>query len=611
MTPELIYFIKVNLALILLYGFYRLFFYKDTYFNLRRIILLLFFALAFSYPLFNTQQWLKMQQPIAEVIYTYSAFLPEVEVRANVDPEAASVSWTDNMMQFGFILYWLISGLLFCRFLVQVGSILWIARQSKRSEINGIPVYVLSKPASPFSFFNMIFVHPASHSENELKEILTHESTHVSQWHSVDVIISEFVLILCWINPFVWLLKREIKHNLEYLADNKVIHAGYDSKAYQFHLLGLTHYETTTSIYNNFNVLDIKNRIIMMNKKRSGKIGRAKYLMFLPFAALLLQFCNMERAPQTSDGEEVVKVKGQVVDADGQSILGAAVVIKERDMGTITDIDGNFELEAKENETLSISFPNYDTEERLITAVQSQPKTILRGSDQKTSGEQVFTVVEDMPRFPGGDQALLQFLHDNIKYPKAAQESGIHGRVIASFVVKKDGTIGDAEIVRSVDPVLDAEALRVIGSFPAWSPGKQRGQAVNVKYTVPVTFRLSGKNIPEKEVEKTSTGEPVFTVVEDMPKFPGGDQALLTYIAENVKYPIETQKAGVQGRVIVACIITKEGKIDDVKVVRGVSAELDKEAVRVIGSMPTWTPGKQRGKTVNVKYTIPVTFRLQ
>lgn len=104
--------------------------------------------------------------------------------------------------------------------------------------------------------------------------------------------------------------------------------------------------------------------------------------------------------------------------------------------------------------------------------------------------EEIFMVVEDQPEFPGGQSALMKFLGDNIKYPVIAQENGIQGRVITNFVVEKDGSITDVQVVRGVDPSLDKEAVRVIQSMPRWKPGKQRGSAVRVRFTLPVQFRL-------------------------------------------------------------------------------------------------------------------------
>lgn len=109
---------------------------------------------------------------------------------------------------------------------------------------------------------------------------------------------------------------------------------------------------------------------------------------------------------------------------------------------------------------------------------------------EEAEEEEIFTVVEDKPMFPGGEAALMKYLHDNIRYPVVAQENGIQGRVTCNFVVEKDGSITDVQIVRGVDPSLDREAIRVIQSMPLWTPGKQRNVPVRVRFTLPVTFRL-------------------------------------------------------------------------------------------------------------------------
>lgn len=128
-----------------------------------------------------------------------------------------------------------------------------------------------------------------------------------------------------------------------------------------------------------------------------------------------------------------------------------------------------------------------DNQKAAQTQTYVAPKVV---EEEEESSQPIFTVVETMPQFPGGDAALLQFLAKSIKYPVIAQENGIQGRVICAFVVNRDGSIVDAEVLRGVDPSLDKEALRVINTMPKWSPGKQRGKPVRVKYTVPITFRL-------------------------------------------------------------------------------------------------------------------------
>ena len=607
MTPEFAYLLKVNVAFVLFYAFYRLFFYKDTFFKLRRAILLAFFGLALFYPLLNIQDWVRQQEPIADVIYMYSAMLPEATAKADA---AASVDWYGWLLgSLGFI-YWGIVAFLCGRFLVQLSSILWLAHTSERVVIHETPVYALRKAAGPFSFFRMVFLHPESHSDKETDEILTHECTHVSQWHSIDVILSEMMCMACWFNPFVWLLKREVRHNLEYLADNTVIQSGYDSKSYQYHLLGLAHHQSVTTLYNSFNVLHLKNRIMMMNKKRSPGIVRTKYLIFIPLVGILMLLSNIEAVARLTDrlaneatvSNAMVTATGILVDETGQPLIGASVVVKGGKEGTSTDRKGAFSLEVPANAILRCSYQGRESQEVLAADMTNNTHLSL-SSKSREMNEQVFTVVEKMPSFPGGDAELLKYIATNIKYPKESQDNGEQGRVICSFIVGRDGSVNNPEVLRGVTPLLNEEAVRVINTMPRWNPGMQRGKAVAVKYTVPITFRL------KSPVEETK--EETLTVVDVMPQYPGGDRELLKFIAQSIKYPTDAQEAGVQGRVICSFVVDKKGNIVEPKIIRGIDPSLDAEALRVIGMMPRWTPGRQDGKAVRVLYTVPITFRLQ
>ena len=607
MTPEFAYLLKVNVAFVLFYAFYRLFFYKDTFFKLRRAILLAFFGLALFYPLLNIQDWVRQQEPIADVIYMYSAMLPEATAKADA---AASVDWYGWLLgSLGFI-YWGSVAFLCGRFLVQLSSILWLAHTSERVVIHETPVYALRKAAGPFSFFRMVFLHPESHSDKETDEILTHECTHVSQWHSIDVILSEMMCMACWFNPFVWLLKREVRHNLEYLADNTVIQSGYDSKSYQYHLLGLAHHQSVTTLYNSFNVLHLKNRIMMMNKKRSPGIVRTKYLIFIPLVGILMLLSNIEAvarltvrlANEATVSNAVVTATGILVDETGQPLIGASVVVKGGKEGTITDRKGAFSLEVPANAILRCSYQGRESQEVLAADMTNNTHLSL-SSKSREMNEQVFTVVEKMPSFPGGDAELLKYIATNIKYPKESQDNGEQGRVICSFIVGRDGSVNNPEVLRGVTPLLNEEAVRVINTMPRWNPGMQRGKAVAVKYTVPITFRLKS---PVEEMK-----EETLTVVDVMPQYPGGDRELLKFIAQSIKYPTDAQEAGVQGRVICSFVVDKKGNIVEPKIIRGIDPSLDAEALRVIGMMPRWTPGRQDGKAVRVLYTVPITFRLQ
>lgn len=405
----------------------------------------------------------------------------------------------------------------------------------------------------------------------------------------------------------------------------------------------------------------------MMNKKRSHGIGRTKYLIFIPLAAFLMLLSNIEAVARITGkmaadavagvkeatemhvvSADPVKVKGQVIDEFNGPVIGANVLVKGTNIGTITDLNGNFTLETTKEAVLRFSFPGTKTKEVAVKDVlgdlkvqlysdgtisrpQSQPQATTSPAVSNTPqivSEQVFTVVEKMPEFPGGQGELLKYLARSIKYPVIAQENGIQGRVTVSFIVEKDGSIRDVEVLRGVDPSLDKEAMRVLSVMPKWTPGQQRGHNVAVEYTVPVTFRLQGgmKNDPglgddkgvmvvgygeSKSDNAGDSSEQVFSVVEKMPEFPGGQDAILGFITKTMNYPKIAQENGIQGRVVCSFIVNKDGTISETQVISGIDPSLDQEALRIIRAMPKWIPGTQKGNAVRVKYTVPVTFSLQ
>ena len=671
----LAYFLKVNVAIVLFYAFYRLFFYKDTFFGWRRTALLCFFAVSAAVPLLNIQTWITEQEPMVAMADLYaSVVLPEL----TIGTEAAPTDWKSILSEYANIAYWGIVALLMIRLVMQLAGIIHLACRCRKVQIGNTNIHLLPKADGPFSFFHWIFIHPSSHTEEEFNEILTHEQTHARQWHSIDVIISELVCIFCWCNPFAWLMKREIRTNLEYMADARVLENGYDSKTYQYHLLGLSHQKAAATIYNSFNVLPLKKRIKMMNKKRTKEIGRTKYLMFLPLAALLMIVSNIETvarttkkiavevieavdpqteqpapevqdpqvAPQPEQDTKTVTYKGKVVDKDGKPIQGVKILSVPNSTPTevTTQADGSFEFKASPkakllflyqdgNKKKSISF----TDERLPkenktnwTIVYNEKWNEVMQSDPGTPDNPIFEVVEHMPEFTGGGMpALMEYLSKNIKYPEAAMKKGIQGRGIVQFVVEKDGSITNVKILRGVDPELDKEAVRVVSAMPKWKPGTQRGEAVRVRFTVPVMFRLTEDKIPVKYApienkinelvvvgyapEGTTVPEEgtIFEVVEQMPEYPGGMPAMMEFISKNIKYPAAAQQAKIQGRVTIQFIVNTEGNIINPRVLRSADPLLDAEAIRLTTIMPKWKPGMQRGQAVNVKYTVPIMFRLQ
>ncbi len=409
MTPGLIYFLKINAALLLFYVFYRLLLTKDTFFILRRFSLLTFFILALFYPLFNLQEWIISNEPMGEIIMIYSSILPEVVIT----PEVAGTSdWKAFILPGLYVVYGIGAAVLLIRFVIQWASILWLKTKSKKVVIEGTVVYSMEKPAGPFSFFRLIFMYLPMHNREEKREILAHELTHVRQWHSVDVLLSEIISIICWVNPFIWLLKKEVRFNLEYLADNTVLEYGYDCKSYQYHLLGLAHQSGNNFLYNNFNVLHLRNRIFMMNKKRSHAIARTKYLMFIPLSLLLMLISNIEAVARVTKDIAVAVIphtrqetnfilKGTVTNINGDVMPGIKVSVKNSFRSTETDGNGEFSLLASSEAPLLVSYADIYSKEVEVKKENSSVHITMQFENDAT-GNAVFNIVESMPRFPGG-----------------------------------------------------------------------------------------------------------------------------------------------------------------------------------------------------------------
>ena len=542
MAPEWIYLLKVNVGIALFYAFYKLFCQRDTFFQWRRLALLSFLGISFIYPLLNIQDWVKEQPAMYELADYYANWMATEEITVTT-PVVIDAPQLPSLLTIGIYLYYIGVIVMSFRFIAQLCSVFRMRWKGTRSMIDGQRIISIPTEADPFSFFGWIFLYLPGLKDESRQEILKHEQTHARQWHSMDVILCELINIVCWFNPFAWLIKTEIRLNLEYLADNKVAETTSDCKLYQYHLLHLVNKNVQTGLCNNFNVSHLKRRIIMMNKKRTHTTGRIKYALFIPLAAALLIASNISCI--SSEKQEEISEKQESRAAEGE----------------------------------------------------------------------VFQVVEEMPEFPGGMGECMKWLGQNIKYPADAKEKGVQGRVIVQFVVEKDGTIVNAKVVRGVDPDLDAEALRVVNQSPKWKPGKQKGEAVRVKYTLPIMFRLGNDSSDSKAAEAPREAKVdengVYQVCEEMPEFPGGMAECMKYLSKNINYPEDCKKEGVQGRVIVQFVVDKDGSIKDPTIARGVHPSLDKEALRVLSSMPNWKPGKQKGEAVKVKYTIPVMFRLQ
>ncbi|MGI6572229.1 MAG: TonB family protein [Fermentimonas sp.] len=564
MQAFFIYLLQVNIALALFYLLYAVAFKRDTFFRLRRLFLLSVIFFSILYPFFAV--------PALAELLPFS-FSRGEEVRSEVligavdwevfgDEEVVasrSIPWANVLVT----LYWTVTAAFILRFIVQLFSVYRVWKRSERRLLLGNVVYCPAKEVTPFSFFNWIFIDTDAYPEQELQQILLHENTHVKQWHSIDVVITELLCLFFWWNPFTWLLKREVIMNLEYLADSHVLHEGVDSREYQYHLLRLTYHESAVPIANNFNVSQLKQRIMMMNKTKSPALRVAKYLIALP---LLFLF-----------------------------VVGNSLYASQDESAHLSEVTSKIETEA------------------LLPTKGEETIVAQESSIAQEPGEPIFQAVENVPEFPGGQEGLMKFLSENTRYPVIAKDHGIQGRVIVRFVVSKTGEISNVEVLRGVDPSLDREAVRVVESMPAWKPGTQRGKAVNVYFTIPIQFSLSddSKQDGQSGDAGKSDGEQGADGNKQSAEFPGGEKALSKYLIENIKYPVIAQEAGVQGLVSAVFSVDSKGKVTFVRFQEEVNALLGQEVRRVIEQMPDWTPATLNGEPTGMTSGVSFVFRLQ
>ena len=524
-----IYLIKINVALMLLYGFYRLTVSRDTFFGLRRLTLWLIYAVALMVPAFNLEYWVRETPTMASMANVYAdTFYPVAVVKA----QAPGLTWMDVLQG----IYWAGVAVLSLRMVWQLFSIVRLAVISRKQEVEGITVHLLKGEGSPFSFFRWVFMYPSILEGKQLHEVMVHECTHVSGLHSLDTLFSELFSIACWFNPFAWLMKQEVRMNLEYLADESVLSDGNARKSYQYHLLGLAYRQPKDSaqIANNFNLLPLKKRIKMMNKRRTSEIGKAKYLLFAPLAGALLMVSNIEsvareigeQIPEVAEvqqkaeqalntdvavanpmAKEAIEVMNPAESEEMDAEKAAKAELTKAEEAKTEEADKVAEAkaeaakaeEAKAAEEVKVEEAKAVEQSKLNAEVKVKNKAQADTTKKKKYWD---CIPETMPQFPGGQKVMMKYLAANIKYPATAAKYKKQGRVIVTFTVRKDGSVTHAKIAKSIDPELDAEALRVVRAMPKWTPGTQLGKPVNVKYALPVNFSLQKNATSEKKEVK-------------------------------------------------------------------------------------------------------------
>eukprot|EP01136_Pigoraptor_vietnamica_P003063 Opistho-1_new@31827 len=276
MPQFFIVLLKINLVLVLFAAAYYLILRQLTFYVINRAFLVFGILFATVYPFIDLTKFFEQQNKIV-------AFIPQVnQVKALVKPSIIADYW-----QWISLLFYTGVCLMAIRLIIQFVSLYQMHRKSVPGKVNQVKVRILQDAVGPFSFWRTVYVNPALHQPNELQTILAHEQIHVKQWHSLDIILAELSVVFYWFNPGVWLMKKAVKENLEFITDEKILKQGVDRKMYQYSLLDVGALQPVAAIVNNFNLSDLKKRIKMMNVKRSSKLTLSRYMLVLPVLLMI------------------------------------------------------------------------------------------------------------------------------------------------------------------------------------------------------------------------------------------------------------------------------------------------------------------------------------
>ena len=445
-----VYILKSSVCLAIFYLFYRLLLARETFHRFNRFSLLGILLLSCLLPLVEVS--VKQETEVHQTMLTLEQLLMMADAvnatEAGARAETATVTW----IQVALLVY--LAGIVFFAFrnVYSLVRLLMLLKSGKKEDIGSylpgrkerVTLIVHNCDIAPFSWMGYIVISRKDLEENG-REILIHELAHIHNRHSWDLLVADVCIFFQWFNPASWLLKQELQNIHEFEADETVIKEGVDAKQYQLLLIKKAVGTRLYSMANSFNHSSLKKRITMMLKEKSNPWARAKYLYILPLAALAVTAFARPEVSAVADEISAVKVIAPAV---------------------------------------------HDSIQPNVQPAVAAPSSAL----------------DQMPEFPGGMEALNTYLRNNIRYPQEAQKAGIQGRVIIQFIVSKDGSITDAEVVESVDPQLDAEGLRLIKNMPRWKPGMRKGQAIRVKQTLPIRFAFT------KTSDKPENSNSIFLI---------------------------------------------------------------------------------------------------
>ena len=431
----MIYLIVSAISLALMVTVYRLTLSRTTFHGFNRFVLLATLALAAVVPVMHFQSI--SSRASAPINYMLGEIMVYADGTSGVNTMQTTESGSSiSILSVITVVY--LAGVIFCLLRIAIGilSSEIICHHRSRMLADGSRLVITERNYAPFSWRNCIVISRKDYESNGAM-IIAHEQAHVHHHHSFDLILAQLFCAVQWFNPAAWILRHSLLEVHEFEADASVLEDGFDGRRYQICLVRAALQGSFATTTNNFSNCSTKKRIVMMNRHSTNPWARLRALLMLPAVAL--------------------------------SVIVASACKQ--------DTNSEMNLNSQDASTTDVYW--VDIQEVDIAETDST--------------DEVFWVVDQRPEYPGGEAALMEYLRSNLQYPENCKKNKVQGRVLISFVVNKDGSIVEPAVVKSAGPAgveLDVEALRVVSSMPAWTPGMQNGEAVRVQYTIPVVFQL-------------------------------------------------------------------------------------------------------------------------
>jgi TonB family protein len=577
------YLLQETFILAFFYLFYQLVLSKETFFQTNRVYLIASLLVSIVLPLIRIYIENFHVHPVifSQTYQSVGSYIDAVGTPVLVSTKVRTISW-----QFIFTAIYIMGAIvLMVRMLRQIDQIFRIKRKGEKTMILNHECVLSDEVQSPFSFFSTIYL-PLSHSfsDMEIQEIISHEKAHVSGRHTIDILLMELACIILWPVPVIYLYRKKLREVHEFLADAEVI-KNTPWENYASFLVAQKGSSLQNHLSNQMFYSQLKNRLQMMTQRPSAPRSKFKYLGLIPVVLISLVFFSF----------------------------------KER-TGYFADETGSIAMD---------TFPaTYITAYRLTSPLSDS---------NEIENISALEVYEDMAIFPGCENVpinqrgncsntnLSGFISQHLVYPASLKESGIEGKVIVKFTVGIDGFVKNSSVQKSFTQVADQAALDVVNHMNEkagrWMPARKEGKAMEAEMWLPISFTLGNNDVNVSEQRE------VFSVVEEMPRFPGCEHLneaersscatdkMFQYIYQSILYPKEDREQGNEGMVVAKFTVDVDGSIIDAKVVRGASPGMNAEILRVINGMndlpQKWIPGMHDGLAVPVEIALPFKFVLQ